>query len=135
MYSHSNLLKEYSLKVTPQRVAIVDELSKHGHMNIDALYKVLLVKFPSISLATIYKNINAMIEKVFVSEVKIADKKSVYELIKEEHSHIVCSSCGKIEDMSLDLSALIAEVSKNTRYDIKDTALCFSGLCQECKNK
>ena len=51
--NYTKLLKDYNLKVTPQRIAIVDELHKHGHMNIDSLYQVLLVKFPSISLATI----------------------------------------------------------------------------------
>lgn len=65
MTNYTNLLKEYDLKVTPQRVAIVEELYKNGHMNIDDLYKKLLSKFPSVSLATIYKNINAMIEKFF----------------------------------------------------------------------
>ena len=56
-------------------------------MNIDDLYKKLLSKFPSVSLATIYKNINAMVEKVFLSEVKIPNTKSVYELVKTEHAH------------------------------------------------
>jgi len=47
MTNYTNLLKEYDLKVTPQRVAIVEELYKNGHMNIDDLYKKLLAKFPS----------------------------------------------------------------------------------------
>ena len=82
-------------------MAIVEELYNNGHMNIDDLYKKLLSKFPSVSLATIYKNINAMVEKVFLSEVKIPNSKSVYELIKTEHAHLVCSSCGHIEDIML----------------------------------
>ena len=94
MTNYTNLLKEYDLKVTPQRVAIVEELYNNGHMNIDDLYKKLLSKFPSVSLATIYKNINAMVEKVFLSEVKIPNTKSVYELVKTEHAHLVCSCCG-----------------------------------------
>lgn len=45
MIDSSNLLKDYNLKVTPQRVAIVEELYAHGHMNIDELYKNLLKNF------------------------------------------------------------------------------------------
>ena len=71
MNNYTNLLKEYDLKVTPQRVAIVEELFKNGHMNIDDLYKKLLSKFPSVSLATIYKNINAMVEKVFLDVIAV----------------------------------------------------------------
>ena len=95
MLNISGLLKDYDLKVTPQRVAIVEELYTNGHMNIDEIYKKLIQRFPSVSLATIYKNINSMVERVFLSEVKIPNEKSVYELIKTEHAHLVCK--GSVE--------------------------------------
>ncbi len=132
MTNYTNLLKEYDLKVTPQRVAIVEELYKNGHMNIDDLYKKLLSKFPSVSLATIYKNINAMVEKVFLSEVKLPNSKSVYELVKTEHAHLVCSSCGYIEDIMLDSSNILTEASKLTTFKIDSTNIVFNGLCPNC---
>ena len=133
MNNCTNLLKEYDLKVTPQRVAIVEELFKNGHMNIDDLYKKLLSKFPSVSLATIYKNINAMVEKVFLSEVKIPNSKSVYELVKAEHAHLVCSCCGNIEDIMLDPSSIINEVSTLSTFKIDSTNIVLSGICPKCK--
>jgi Fur family transcriptional regulator, peroxide stress response regulator len=132
MTNYTNLLKEYDLKVTPQRVAIVEELYKNGHMNIDDLYKKLLSKFPSISLATIYKNINAMIEKVFLSEVKIPNTKSVYELVKTEHAHLVCSCCGAIEDIKLDPTSILNEVSTLSSFKIDSTNIVLSGICPKC---
>ncbi|WP_258239243.1 MULTISPECIES: Fur family transcriptional regulator [Arcobacteraceae] len=129
----SLLLKEYNLKVTPQRVAIVEELYSNGHMNIDELYKKLLEKFPSISLATIYKNVNAMVEKVFLNEVKIPEAKSVYELAKEEHSHLVCSSCGKIEDITIDTSILQSSIKEESAFQIQNVDVVFSGLCKSCQ--
>lgn len=132
MTNYTNLLKEYDLKVTPQRVAIVEELYNNGHMNIDDLYKKLLSKFPSISLATIYKNINAMVEKVFLSEVKLPNSKSVYELVKVEHAHLVCSSCGDIEDIMLDASSILEEASKITSFKIDSTNIVLSGICPKC---
>jgi Fur family peroxide stress response transcriptional regulator len=133
MMDYSVLLKEYDLKVTPQRVAIVDELYKHGHMNIDDLYKQLLAKFPSVSLATIYKNINAMVEKVFLSEVKIPNAKSVYELVKTEHAHLVCSSCGHIEDIMLDTTSVFHEAESKSNFKLDSTNVVISGLCPHCK--
>jgi Fur family peroxide stress response transcriptional regulator len=132
MINSSILLKEFNLKVTPQRVAIVEELYTNGHMNVDELYINLLKKFPSISLATIYKNINAMVEKVFLNEIKIPTTKSVFELVKEEHSHLVCSSCGKIEDITLDTTILENALYQKSNFDIKSTNLVFSGVCEEC---
>lgn len=132
MTNYTVLLKNYDLKVTPQRVAIVEELYLNGHMNIDDLYKKLLAKFPSISLATIYKNINAMVEKVFLSEVKLPNTKSVFELVKEEHAHLVCSECGNIEDVNLDVSSILNEVSSKSQFKIDSTNLVLSGLCCNC---
>lgn len=132
MINSSILLKEFNLKVTPQRVAIVEELYTNGHMNVDELYINLLKKFPSISLATIYKNINAMVEKIFLNEVKIPTTKSVFELVKEEHSHLVCSSCGKIEDITLDTTILEKALHQKSNFDIQNTNVVFSGVCEEC---
>lgn len=132
MINSSILLKEYNLKVTPQRVAIVDELYSNGHMNIDELYKKLLEKFPSISLATIYKNVNAMVENFFISEVKIPHEKSVYELTKAEHSHLVCEECQKIEDIIIDTSSVINELNGLSNFHVKNTNVVFTGICSEC---
>ena len=133
MFNSSMLLKEYNLKVTPQRVAIVEELYQNGHMNIDELYQKLLKKFPSISLATIYKNVNAMVEKIFLNEVKIPEAKSVYELVKEEHSHLVCKSCGKIEDIHIDTNILSNSIATMSNFKVEDTKVVFSGLCSNCQ--
>ncbi|MFV7790494.1 Fur family transcriptional regulator [Aliarcobacter lanthieri] len=132
MTNFANLLKEYDLKVTPQRVAIVEELYKNGHMNIDDLYKKLLERFPSVSLATIYKNINSMVEKVFLSEVKIPNARTVYELVKAEHAHLVCSQCGFIEDIMLDTSDVIEQVSKISSFKVDYTNIVLNGICSNC---
>ncbi len=135
MENYTTILKQYDLKVTPQRIAIVEELYKNGHMNIDELYRNLLSKFPSISLATIYKNINSMVEKLFLSEVKIPESKSVYELTKTEHAHMVCSSCGSICDIMLDVSSIVHEASTLTDFKIDSTNIVLNGTCGKCCNK
>ena len=135
MENYTTILKQYDLKVTPQRIAIVEELYKNGHMNIDELYRNLLSKFPSISLATIYKNINSMVEKLFLSEVKIPESKSVYELTKTEHAHMVCSSCGSICDIMLDVSSIVQEASTLTDFRIDSTNIVLNGTCGKCCNK
>jgi len=132
MENYTTILKQYDLKVTPQRIAIVEELYKNGHMNIDELYRNLLSKFPSISLATIYKNINSMVEKLFLSEVKIPETKSVYELTKTEHAHMVCSSCGSICDIMLDVSSIVKEASTLTDFRINSTSVVLNGICGKC---
>ncbi|SFV75571.1 Peroxide stress regulator; Ferric uptake regulation protein; Fe2+/Zn2+ uptake regulation proteins [hydrothermal vent metagenome] len=127
------LLQEHKLKATPQRISIVEALYAKGHMNIDDIYSDLHTKFPSISLATIYKNINTMLQIGFLNEVKIPNTKNVYELAKQEHSHVVCEKCGKIVDLSLDTSKLLQEASSKTHYELDKSSIVLEGLCQECQ--
>lgn len=104
-------------------------------MSIDELYNGLLERFPTISLATIYKNINAMEEKGFVQEVKIPDQKSKYELSKEHHAHVVCQECRKVEDIVVSIDKVRDEVKDMSHYRIDKEDLVFTGVCPECIEK
>lgn len=126
------LLKDNNLKATPQRLSIVEELYTNGHMNIDQLYQALLKKFPSISLATIYKNINAMLEICFLSEVKLPNAKNVYELAKEEHFHVMCSKCNEVVDIILDVSKLCEQAKQTSNYTLQNSSIVFDGICPSC---
>ena len=133
MINYTNSLREHNLKATPQRLAITDILYKEGHINIEKLYEVMIKKFNSISLATIYKNINLMIENSFIQEVKIPNSKSVYELTKGEHSHLVCKNCHEVTDIEIELNSIIHKTSDIYDFDIQTTNLVLSGLCKKCK--
>ncbi len=133
MQATSELLKEYHLKVTPQRLKIVSMLEEHGHINIEELYQQMLEEFPSVSLATIYKNINQMIEKGLVQEVKLPASKSVYELIKEPHLHMVCERCRKVEDIVVGTERIIEEAQKASGYRITDSFITLRGICPACQ--
>lgn len=127
------LLKENNLKATPQRLTIVEELYTKGHLNIDELYTSLKAKFPSISLATIYKNIHTMIDISFLSEVKIPNQKNVYELSKREHSHVVCSKCNTIMDIEIDTSSLMIQASQISNFRLNESSVVFNGVCENCR--
>ena len=126
------LLKDKGLTVTPQRVEIVNILSTNRHINVDELYMLLHSSFPSISLATVYKNINIMLGKFLVSEVQIPNKKNVYELIKEEHSHIACTKCDEILDLDLDISTLFKSAENTSGYSLDSSTIVFTGICPKC---
>jgi Fur family peroxide stress response transcriptional regulator len=133
MNNYTEILRAHNLKATPQRIEIANALYKDGHMSIDNLYNRLKQKFQSISLATIYKNINIMMDASFIQEVKIPHAKSVYELTKETHSHLVCSKCGEVEDITLNLGACLDEVSHHTHFQVEKTNLVLTGVCHNCQ--
>lgn len=133
--SYITTLQKHHLKATPQRLEIVDILYKNGHINIDNLYKLLQNKFPSLSLATIYKNIHLMCKKHFITEVKIPNQKSVYELTKDEHSHAVCSKCDDIMDITLDTSSILEQAKIISNFELNESSIVLNGLCPECLQK
>jgi len=100
------LLKKSGIKATPQRVAITEIIHSSGHIDIDGIYKSIKVTFPSLSLATIYKNINSMVEKKFIQEVSIPNSKPKFEIVKEVHGHIICPKCNSIADIKVDETIL-----------------------------
>ena len=128
------LLKDYNLKVTPQRLDIVDILYKKGHVNIDDLFLSLKNRFPSLSLATVYKNIKIMCDKLFLSEVKIPNQKNVYELTKKEHSHVICTKCETIMDIELDTSSLLNKAKEISDFTLTKSSIILNGLCPQCIN-
>jgi Fur family peroxide stress response transcriptional regulator len=132
MKNYTDILRNHNLKATPQRLAIANILCVHGHINIESLYGVMIKKFNSISLATIYKNINLMLENSFIQEVKLPNKKSVYELTKNSHSHIMCEKCGTINDISIDLDAIVSTVTTLENFEISKADLVLSGVCENC---
>lgn len=135
MKTYIEKLRENDLKVTPQRVAIINELFTHGHLGVEDIYKALLDKFGSLSLATVYKNINAMGEKMLVKEIKLPKQKSVYELSKTEHAHMLCEKCGKVKDIELDLETVFSEALKKSNFKTRKSDLVLIGICSFCHPK
>jgi len=133
MENYTELLRSHNLKATPQRIEITSQLMDNGHLTIEKFYDIFLKNFSSISLATIYKNINIMIESAFIQEVKLPNAKSVYELTKEAHSHLVCEKCGAVQDTYIDLSSIKELQVENFDFKIKKADLVLSGVCKNCQ--
>ena len=131
--NYETLLREHALKATPQRLGILSLMHKNGHISIDDLFIQIKKQFKAISLATLYKNINAMLESTLISEVKIPHMKSKYEIAKLPHAHLLCDSCGEFKDINIDLDGLMKQTEEQSHYTLNHSSLVFSGLCEKCK--
>lgn len=132
---HQHLLKHHQLKSTPQRLAIIQLMHQTGHISIDELYQMIREKFTSISLATLYKNVNTMLEVSLIREVKIAGQKTKYEIEKEAHAHLLCKSCGELKDIPFDPTLLLQKSMNIDHYITEDVSIVISGICPNCQKK
>lgn len=131
--NYESLLREHRLKVTPQRFAILSLMNEYGHISVDDMYREIKKEFSSISLATMYKNINAMLEVSLIKEVKIPQQKSRFEIVKAPHGHLLCEKCGAFSDIEIEMDTLMSDVSKKSDYQLFETSLVFCGICPVCR--
>ena len=135
MRDYATLLKASELKATFQRMNILESIEKHGHMSIDAIYEEVVKTHPSLSLATVYKNIILMVEKGVLVEVPITGKKPKYELVKDDHIHLVCTECGEVEDKphNENADALFASMTKDENFTLSKQQINLYGVCSHCQ--
>ena len=131
--NYEEILYKHDLKVTPQRVGILTLMDKYGHISIDELFEEIKKRFPSISLATLYKNINLMMDNTLITEIKIPNMKSKYEITKANHLHLLCNNCGEIKDLSVDMNMFLEDVQKKSRYKVTGNEIVLSGICKSCQ--
>ena len=130
-------LRANNHKLTPQRLAVAKVLaSSQGHPNVESIYEQLQPDFPTMSLATVYRNVMLLKSLGEVLELGFPDGSNRYDGNKPfPHPHVVCVQCKKVIDPELvSLKDLTAEVIDETGFKILTHRLDFFGICRECSS-
>jgi Fur family peroxide stress response transcriptional regulator len=130
-------LKEKGLKVTPQRLAIIEVLleNKDLHPGARFLYKEAKKKKKSLSLSTTYATLNELSRQGIIKTLQFDKMEDRYEENLEEHINLICERCKKILDYNVSIGVDQKEVTKKTGFWITDTRLEYYGLCRECREE
>ena len=131
-------LRQSGHKITPQRLAIVRILSSsEGHPTVDDIHARVMNDFPTMSLATVYKNIVLIKSLDEVLELGFPDGSNRYDGNKPyPHPHVICLKCKKIFDPHLEsLDEMKNEVESETGFKILNHRLDFFGICPDCQAK
>jgi len=128
-------LQTHGLKATFQRIAILEAIEHHGHLGVDAIYEEVREAYPTLSLATVYKNIITMQERGVLVEVPISGHKPQYEIRKHPHMHLVCRACGAVMDAPLDPTMLqrLEATAQQDGFVLEETQMSLYGLCGACQ--
>jgi Fur family transcriptional regulator, peroxide stress response regulator len=134
-------LRDHGHKITPQRLAIANILAaSKGHPSVEDIYEQIRADFPTMSLATVYRNIVLLKSLGEVLELGFPDGSNRYDGNKPApHPHVICIKCRNIVDPVLDsLDEMKKEVARETEFTILTHRLDFFGICRQCmtqKNK
>lgn len=129
-------LKQKNIRITAPRKAIITYLvNSTQHPTVEQIYTDLLPQFPGMSLATVYNNVNVLVEEGFLHEMKFSGPTSHYDFLGHTHPHIICEKCGKIADFIQDMPAIHQPAFEQTGYLIHQIHLELYGICPECQEK
>jgi Fur family peroxide stress response transcriptional regulator len=130
-------LKERGLKVTPQRMAIIEVLIEQRNLHPGArlVYEEAKKKKKSLSLSTAYATLNELSRHGIIKTLQFDRMENRYEGNLEEHLNLICERCKKILDYRVPIAVDQREIAKKTGFSVTDTRLEYYGLCRECKKQ
>jgi Fur family peroxide stress response transcriptional regulator len=126
-------LKSLGLKITPQRIAILEILKDNtSHPSAEDIYNRLKPNFPSLSLATVYNTLESLTRAGAIQEVIIDSKKRHYDPDTSIHSHFLCRRCSSIFDLEIKIKL------PETPFEVDDFLLesistHLYGTCPQCR--
>lgn len=132
-------LKSTGLKATLPRLKILEIFQKadQRHMTAEDVYRLLLAEQSDIGLATVYRVLTQFEQAGLLSRNHFEAGKAVYELNDDEHhDHLVCLSCGKVEEFfDAEIERRQHNIAKQHGWTLEDHAMSLYGHCGDCQKK
>lgn len=132
-------LRRAGLRVTAQRVAVLDLLAQHPHASADALFEHAKTALPGIALPTIHGIVNDLTAARIVRRVNLPDVSSaLYEIQHHDdnHHHMQCVDCGRVEDVACAVGAApCLAPSHDHGMRLLEAAVTYRALCPQCERK
>jgi Fe2+ or Zn2+ uptake regulation protein len=127
-------LRERGLRVTPQRVVMHHALRElDRHVTADELLEAVGERLPNVSLPTIYATLDLFEELGMVRRVQRAGT-TLFDPRTEPHHHLICTSCGSIEDLESELdTAGLERAAGRHGFEHERIEAVVHGRCARCR--
>jgi Fur family peroxide stress response transcriptional regulator len=129
------LCVQRGLAATHQRQVIYETvMALPGHPSPEAIYERVRERIPSISLATVYKNIRTFLESGIFQEVSLHHGSIRVEPNRRPHHHLVCVRCKSIRDLDEgELEPVRLKHRLPRGFQVKRFAVDVLGICERCQ--
>jgi Fur family peroxide stress response transcriptional regulator len=127
--------KHMGLKLTPQRLAVLDFLQgNRRHPSAEEIYAAISKKFPTMSFATVYNTLDALRRKGEVRELTIDPGKKRFDPDTSPHHHLICVKCRRIADIFTDYELPLAN-DERAGFEVVGNHIEFYGVCPKCREQ
>ena len=127
------LYRRHGLKVTRQRQCIFRILyANPSHSTAEAIYVLARKRMPTISLKTVYETLHSLASLGEIQQIDVGTGSTRFDPDVHHHHHLVCSKCGRIENIDLDPGFLALTAAERHGFMLSHTEVIFRGLCPDC---
>lgn len=117
------------MRITRQKRLILDIINNsHDHLSAEEIYLECQKEIPNISLGTVYRVLNQLVDNQLIRRLKIQDFDR-FDSMHTKHSHFICTKCNGIYDIFDDI---IDIGSINVPGNVYDYDIKFIGICNDC---
>lgn len=119
---------------TIQRALVLDAVrALRTHPTSADVYEAVREKHPSISRATVYRNLALLAERGDVLRVEVPNGADRYDFNIAPHHHVKCANCGRVDDVELVFEDnLLNRVKSACGFRLTGYQVIFEGLCPAC---
>jgi Fe2+ or Zn2+ uptake regulation protein len=130
-------MREKGLKLTPQRLAIIDVLVEKNplHPSARVIHHSAKQRTKGLSLSTVYYTLNELSKHGIIKMLEFDKMEDRYEGTLTDHINLICKQCHGIMDYSVPVVIDSREVTRKTRFWVTDTRLEYYGYCEKCRKK
>lgn len=124
------------LRITPQRDVLLRALSTTiGHPTADDLVKKVRKVLPTVSHATVYRNVQELVRAGLIGTLARSGAAVQFETNPDHHHHFTCRECGRMWDVYLDRVTVALDRSRSplTGFQIDRRDVQLHGLCARCR--
>ena len=138
------ILKKKGLKVTRQRLVVLEVLAENPqkHLTAEEIYERVKAENPDIGLATVYRTVQLLLELELIERINLDDGFVRYEIGDTQgrehhrHHHLICLRCGGVTAFQKDmLEALETGVQAALGFQVTDHEVKLYGICKDCSEK
>jgi Fur family peroxide stress response transcriptional regulator len=129
-------LKAKGRRLTPQRRAIIQALLEDdSHPTAEQIFARVREDMPDMSHATVYNTLRELVEMEVLRELDLGLGERHYDFNTENHAHLICLGCGRVEDVPLDNGALPLPADHTHGFHVIDCNVIFRGYCPACMSQ
>jgi len=130
-------LRRKGLRLTPQRLAIVDVFVEKNplHPSARVIYDSAKRRTKGLSLSTVYYTLNELSRHGIIKMLEFDKMEDRYEGTLTDHINLICKQCHGIMDYSVPVVIDSREVTRKARFWVTDTRMEYYGYCEKCRKK